>query len=390
MKRPLIILATVFTLLGTGLLIWFLSRGYWYEGFINPNIPIDLSKAGTFGDFVGGFIGTIFTIVGLFLLYETLSLQRKEFTESKRVFIKQQFDNTFFELIKVYRNIVDNISINTASGQLLGISFYDNNMTGLQNNFITQRALSYNRKTAVRDYQNFYVQYKNITTVYFKTLYRIYALIDDSELHSEDKRTYSKILRAQLTDSELFFIRYNAMTEHGRKSAEYINKYNILKHLSHFELLEFKDWWSKLTAFERNGLDYLFKEFKEVIKLLIEEKNIDIAERKYKADRYAVSLQSENSSTFSITIKRDTSKNSTQQSLVDGFDKFNDQEIENLLECIIKELVISSNFNNYNNRRELEFFSDTVVNATISTITAGVKNKNDKPIRLSYDHSQEK
>jgi hypothetical protein len=380
MKRPLIILATFFTSLGSIALFWFLARGYWYEEFIDPEKQIYLPDAGVFGDFIGGFIGTIFAFVGLLLLYETLNLQRKEFTASKDVFIKQQFDNTFFELINLYRKIIEDISVNGFSGK----SFFDNEKAIIQANFTPQRVFSYNRKTAVRIYQNFYVQNKNITTVYYKTLYRIYSLIDHSKLKEEDKITYSKILRGQLSDSELFFIRYNAMTENGKKSIYYINKYDILKHLSHFELLEFKDWWSKLNGFERNGLDLLFKEIKDVLKYLMDNTKTAIAEKDYKSGRYVFSACSDNRKSFYFELKRDVSKSNSQPTFIDGLDRFSDQELENLLECIIKELIISSNFNCYNKRKELVFFSKTDVFNSITTISAGVKNKANNLLKISY------
>lgn len=384
MKRPLLIIATIFTFLGTVILIWFLIRGFYYEKFIDKSLPINLTSAGTFGDFVGGFIGTIFAFVGLLLLYETLSLQRKEFAASKDVFVKQQFDNTFFELLGLYRQIVEDIEIPNLI-PITGKNFFESEMLTLQNQFVTQRAFSYNRKTAIKNYMNFYVGYKNITSVYFKTLYRIYSLIDSSDLKPDDKKAYSKILRAQLSESELFFIRYNAMTDHGKKSAKYINKYNFLKHLSHFELLEFKDWWVKLTPFERNGLDYLFKEIKEVLKVLIENNDVKHAKKKYKSDKYILLAHSETHSAFQIELQRDTSKNNIHPSIVDGFDKFTNQEIENLLECIIKELIISSNFNQFNDRKNIVFHSETVVNGTISTIKVGVKNKKGEKLKISFN-----
>lgn len=378
MRKLYLVLAFIFTLFGIGILIWILWRGFRYEGFIDSSKPLDLSISGLFGDFIGGFVGTIFAFVGLLLLYETLALQRKEFSASKSVFVKQQFDNTFFELIKLYNSIVEGISIvdpTNNNQRIVGKKFFDSEMERMQNSFTTQRALSLSRKNAVNDYQNFYVSHKNITSVYFKTLYRIYCLIEYSELSIKDKRTYAKILRALLSESELFFIRYNAMTEYGRKSGRYLNKYNILKHLSHFELLEFKDWWTLVTPIQRNGLDFVLKEIKEVINSLLKNPGFKMIPRHYKKGRYIIEvLNEEDSSAFSIIIIRDISKTSIQSSVVDGFDLFSDQQLENLLTCFVKELVISSNFNQFNNRRNLEFFEEIETNGTISTIIAGVKN----------------
>ena len=98
MKRIKIILSITLTIIGFLIIVWFLIRGFFYEKFISLNSTINLTNSAQIGDFIGGFVGAIFTLVGILLLYETLSLQRQEFIESRKVFIKQQFDNSFFEL----------------------------------------------------------------------------------------------------------------------------------------------------------------------------------------------------------------------------------------------------------------------------------------------------
>lgn len=381
-----LVIAIFFTFLGIAALLWFCLRGFLIEKFINPQTEISLPNAGLVGDFIGGFVGTVFAFVGILLLYETLSLQRKEFTESRQVFIRQQFDNSFFELLRLYNDIVNKISIKNGKETKRSREFFKLEKEKLQNAFQSQDSLSKNRRIAIKMYEDFYVEYQEITSAYFRTLFRLYSLIDKSLISEKDKAEYSKILRAQLSNSELFFIRYNAMTEQGKNSGFFINKYNYLKHLSNFDLLEFKFWWSRLDKFEKNGIGLILKDMKSVLSNLMDDEEVGEVHRTFKKGRYDLKLSTIDDNEFNIFIIRDLSKNIAQREIVDGLDKFSDDEIENLLECILKELIIVSNFNMFNQRRHLCFYSDTTVEGQKSIIKVGVRNKADYPLILRYPH----
>lgn len=90
------------------------------------------------------------------------------------------------------------------------------------------------KKQADDLYVSFYIQHKNQVAHYFRTLYRIFCFIDNSELKEREKVEYAKIMRAQLSESELFFLYYNAFTSYGYNFQYIINKYNLIKH-SHFQ-----------------------------------------------------------------------------------------------------------------------------------------------------------
>ncbi len=343
---------------------------------------LDMPSVGQIGDFIGGFTGTIFSIVGIILLFETLALQRQESKEGKDVFLKQQFDNTFFELLKLHQENLNSLKTYDIIGnELKGRDFFHHQKVYLQDIFVPTKNISMNRKKAVEAFQAVYANHAEDFSIYFRTLYQLYSLIEKSKIKGVDQASYSKILRAQLSESELFFIRYNAMTDIGHQSAHYINLFNILKHLSHFELLEFKDWWAKLNNFERNGLGAVIKEIKYVLKSFLIDKNIKEVEKSYMSGRYTIKLKSDNQSEFSIEIHLNRAKVFTGIHIVQGLDKFTYDEIENLFKCIVKEFIIYSNYNEFNNRRELNFNFDI---ADPNKIIVGVKNWMSLPIKIHY------
>lgn len=385
-NRYKIILSTILTMLGIGIIVWFLIRGFFYEKFISPETNINLTNSAQVGDFIGGFVGTIFTLVGILLLYETLSLQRLEFSESRKVFVKQQFDNSFFELLRLYKENVQQLKCYSYVGgeALTGKDFFEHQQKLMSINFVPTNSLSKNRKNSIIDFQKTYVNHENYLSTYFRTLYRLYALIDESKIEEIDRINYSKILRAQLSYSELFFIRYNAMTEQGRRSTYFINKYNILKHLSNFELLEFKDWWSKLDDFEKNGLGTIFKEIKAILVIFLTDKNTNAISREFKNGKYEFILESNSKNYFTINFKKDNSKTSRIIDISNGLDKLTVEEIENLIKCILKDFIIVNNFNEYNNRRDLDFYYEVTNVGNIDNVKIGVKNTKQEPLRITY------
>lgn len=80
-------------------LIYFLTittiNGYWIWGS-----SLDFTVTGQFGDFVGGFLGTIINGAAFYFLYLTLNEQRKSS-------LKQSFETKIYELIHLHR---ENIS----------------------------------------------------------------------------------------------------------------------------------------------------------------------------------------------------------------------------------------------------------------------------------------
>lgn len=67
--------------------------------FNDWNFKLNADLSAKFGDFIGGFIGSLFSLAGVLLLFETLNSQ-------KVAFQNQQFETKFFELLAIYRENV--------------------------------------------------------------------------------------------------------------------------------------------------------------------------------------------------------------------------------------------------------------------------------------------
>ncbi|MBS3797131.1 putative phage abortive infection protein [Pseudoalteromonas sp. BDTF-M6] len=237
--------------------------------------PIDDGKFGTFGDFVGGVLGSVWSLCGVLLFYNALkeqradfqtnrtaldkqvdalktqseefklqrqefSLQREELKQSRNVFkeqsktlMQQRLDSIYFSLLDLYNTVVSELNNNCPSG-----NYFKELRTELYAQTLGNAHLINDYKTSNDIYLGVFYSKKEELTHYFRLVYRIIKTIDDSEIDDEEKFIYIKILRSQLSENELLALYYNSHSYYGENSYKLILKYNLLKHLPSISKLE--------------------------------------------------------------------------------------------------------------------------------------------------------
>lgn len=357
----------------------------------NEDYLLDNTLFGTFGDFIGGVLGTIFTIISVLLVIKTFKYQQMVTSSNETQLIVQRFNDLFFELLHLYQNQVNELcgqldnfdkksDSETTELQYNNKDFFDIEKVILQNNFKHKKSFEDNRNASVIDYMKFYIENRTKIAAYFRTLYRIYDLIDNAKIEETSKKNYLKIIRAQLTESELFFLRYNAMTYYGRKFIKYINKYHVLKHLPAFELLEFKDWWKDLDNIERAGLNIIFDNLNNVLRKTLSNK--DHIFKSKNQGKYNFEVKVEGGYDIEIKIIIDRNKNNQSMELL-ALEKFNNKRIQQLLDCFIKEIFFYSNFNTLNKENVITYSNPIVNKNNITIINSGIKNTLKDPLKLN-------
>lgn len=372
----------------------------------NKDYIIDHGLFGTFGDFFGGVLGTIFTLISVLLVVRTFRHQQIVTRDNQELQKAQQFNDLFFELIHLYQSEVkelngvlerivdvqrdeakeDNIKIKKERIQYNDKDFFDEEKQIIQNKYRNLKSYENNVSKAINYYMLFYTENHSKMAAYFRTLYRIYELIDKTSLINEQrKKEYAKIVRAQLTESELFFLRYNAMAPYGHQFIGYINKYHILKHLPAFELLEFKDWWKDMNVLEREGINVIYLTICESLKDVFTngKSNQKYQIRLFPSEsksRYQINLELYNKCDFKFNLTIDKSLMDFSNEFM-GLFKMDDKRIQQLMDCLIKEIFLYSNFNKYNNNNEIETYSSPIITkGSIVIINSGIKNTKNNPL----------
>jgi hypothetical protein len=222
------------------------------------------SHSGEFGDMFGGvnalfsglaFVGVIYAIL---LQRRELQYQREELEQTRyelkgqreqleaqnRTFRRQTFDNAFFHLLELHHQIVNGMDLGessadaeaTTTGRDCFVQFYRNLRERLESDerFEAAGATRENIRIA---YAELYDEIQPEIGHYFRNLYNIVKFIDRSEV--EDKKTYSNLVRAQLSSHELLMLFYNCLTRLGEeKFKPLLERYALLKNMPEEALLD--------------------------------------------------------------------------------------------------------------------------------------------------------
>lgn len=215
--------------------------GLWYGSyhyFAVYRIDLEWVDKGSIGDSFGA-INALFAGLAFVALLITIHLQSKALREAKADLDLQGFENKYFQLVRVHNDILDGImKYRTVGNHPIAIhgrqrfvdlfqefiQYYD---AATQNNTkadpIASIQSAYNRLFKNNEHELGH---------YFRHLYNIVAFVDRSEFSFDIKRSYIKLLRAQLSSGETQLLFYNCLWDIGRRKFKpLVEKYALLEHL---------------------------------------------------------------------------------------------------------------------------------------------------------------
>lgn len=204
----------------------------------------DHPERGTFGDMFGGlnalFSGFAFVgvIVAILMQSVELRLQREELSDTRevlddqkeqlesqsRTLSKQNFENTFFQLVQYNDNVLSGIGTNA----LIGKSFLNAMLKGYSDSFVKQfgKDFSIDVGSASQFSEEYFERYAEMAGSYFETVLTIFRFIQNSNI--EDKQFYVEILRAKMSIIEWKILFYHGL---DRKSdlRIYLEQFNFFR-----------------------------------------------------------------------------------------------------------------------------------------------------------------
>ncbi len=201
---------------------------------------------GQFGDFIGGTLNPTFSMLALIALLATFTLQIQEFRLSTKelrnsaaalsaqhyAMQRQIFENTFFQLLSLHNQILDNIDLRAPNGNESKGRDCFTVFVHRANNSIRAVGDATNDLLQFRKaYQRFLDVHEREISHYFRTLYNLIKFIDASK--GIDAKFYTNIVRAQLSSHEVTLLMYNCMSDAGFiKFKPLVEKYALLKGLT--------------------------------------------------------------------------------------------------------------------------------------------------------------
>lgn len=227
--------------------------GIWlsYLYVSKPLVVTDLMTArGVFGDSWGGVNAIISAfafagvIVTLFLQNRDLNLQRKEMARQREEFEKenetlkyQRFENTFFNMLSQFQEVVNNLKVIKGEYSGEGRSCFEktyekNEAEEIMDDFDYLSMYSIILRYGVNGYKR--SDLPKFFDHYFRLLYRILKFVDESKLITDfdEKYEYTAMLRAMLSRYELVWLYYNGLSPYGEEKLKpLIERYAMLNNL---------------------------------------------------------------------------------------------------------------------------------------------------------------
>lgn len=404
-KRKLWIVGIVCAVLIIGTCFVFAWKRVW-----NIDYTIHHEVWGALGDFIGGFLGTIFALMSVYLMYVTFQSQRiltrnsdriqqdiaskAEISQEKLSKLNiaqaetQRFNDLFFELLHRYQALSEELThAFSKDEERVVVNYFDSAMEDIMIQFSPLESYANSVKRAQRLYTVFYLANAAHLAPLFRTLYRIMELIDSSDIPNKEKLRYAKIIRAQLRESELFFLRYNCMTSYGDNFIEYINMYRLTKHLPIMSLLEFKYIKDKFEDDELISLtlNMIFRNvWRNIYGVTVgriersDNINIEPSSSKY---QLLLDMSSPSKTIIKLSI-RNNMRNSID--LLKSLSKLGNNDIQLLMKYFLLEVYRYSNFSKYNDTAEKQLRFDTGVNSVGNQTIIIATAKSNVALRLSH------
>jgi hypothetical protein len=218
------------------LIIYLSNSEYSIKGFQN---------LGVIGDFFGGttvgllsLSSIIFVTTAIIMQKEELELQRvevrktrEEYELTNKTMKIQQFENTFFNMISIYNNIVKNVSFKNGKDKKIQ---YDGK-TGLdmlklifQQSYLEKEI--YLGNDINMKFNLFTKEFGYVIEHYFNFVIRFIVLIDhDKSLTIVEKNNYIYLFFSSLSTAETFLIYYYFLTKEANKYECIFDKYSAIQ-----------------------------------------------------------------------------------------------------------------------------------------------------------------
>lgn len=252
------------------------------KAYFNTSWSIDTKLAAEFGDFFGGYVGVMFSILSTLLLIYTIIDQ---FIERQ----KRWATDNFYKMLEFHNNMVDQLNVphidttksDLSNGRRAFVIFKDQirYLLELIENLNARNQWALNKDQNLRiAYMIFYYEIdpklleflqgkikenidSNIINIilnqileniqenkelklgrtnqtslsaYFRNMYNLIKLVDnDKYLSKREKKNLITIYRAQLSNPELYVLFFNLRSYFGKKwnDMKYVERYELLKNI---------------------------------------------------------------------------------------------------------------------------------------------------------------
>jgi Putative phage abortive infection protein len=216
-----------------------------------------------YSEFVGGLIGSFWSLAGVLLFYASLTSQKADLEAQKDLLVKQideivaqtkesriqnelnkkqKNEDTFFQLLRFHNEIISAITLDvnemdfssgqniakTISGRKTFVEYYDTYKRFFQEASEMMPANSPEglAKLFDKSYSTFYLEYQSELGHYFRNLFNIIKYV--TNLEAEDQPFFFRLLYAQLSNFELIMLFFHCLKSSETEYKELVEKNALL------------------------------------------------------------------------------------------------------------------------------------------------------------------
>lgn len=183
------------------------------------------------------FSGLVWTLI---LQKKELGLQREELRQTRKVFERQAFETTFFNLLESLESYISSLEVSSrkpndteyrAKGRraLRIIANECRDLDAGTRMYVTDSAKI---EMALIDlYERHFEMYEIELAPYYRSLFNVFRHIRISDLSEEEKFKFGKIVRARLSSPEIYLIVVNGLSSNKDGYTKSISEFGLLRHL---------------------------------------------------------------------------------------------------------------------------------------------------------------
>lgn len=247
------------------------------------------------GEFIGGTVGTLFTLTATFFLFITFKEQRKQFESTQNSEFYTRFETTYFNMLGMLEKVQTSINKNISESELYA---NQHNLVDYYNTLKADHTIDALREDSIKDInealsreqlqsaevlkaKQYYGEYfeKYVTKAgcnvgyFYRYIYNIVNFVYGQTAFRDeyDKEKYLNLLQAQLSDEELALLFYDAISKYGENKEgqqhfrEMLDETHFLENIKPQVLLDKKHcFFYPKTAFKFMSRDEL-KKAKELV-----------------------------------------------------------------------------------------------------------------------------
>lgn len=204
---------------------------------------------GEYGEFIGGIVGSLWALAGVFLFFATLTYQKREFElqryelhKTQKIFQQQNFSTLYISFVNKHNDIINSLTaydINESAwtGSNFFVFFQEKVMTSFvqkARSLASAQKMEENLLQIFRDYFIYHFSfYQSSLDPYLKNLSVLFRLIQRYRTDTQDKgEYYSFITKAGFTQSELFLIYHVAKFSLLQEFSTFDDAFDVFEDLS--------------------------------------------------------------------------------------------------------------------------------------------------------------